>query len=364
MADAEERFTIVPTKNENSEPVFVVLAKRTYDIRPKQPLVRAEPTPPFIEVDVYYDEADPEHSTVKYESELAPFKLATDVVVVGKAHAPGGRPAQSVDVTIEVAGQRKVVRVLGDRRCNFRENRAPTFTDPEKFTEMEMRYERAYGGKDLRSNPQLPFFYPRNHKGTGVAVKNVKDVVEGLVLPNLEDPQDLLTPERVIIQEPERWNAQPLPQGIGWFQPTWYPRCSFVGAMPAYVGPDDVMREEKLGIVPKGQIALARQLKLPGYDVRFNSGASLGLVVPFLKGNETLRLSNLSPEGELAFSLPGERPRITLDIGQGEQELAPVMHTLCLHMDAMQADIIWRGALPYPGIDWIPQMKTLVARVA
>jgi hypothetical protein len=361
---AEERFTIAPTKNENSEPVFAVLVKRTYDIRPKQPLVRAEQTPPLIEVDVYYDDADPEHSTVKYESELAPYKIATDVVVVGKAHAPQGRPTRSVDVSVEVAGTRKVVRVIGDRRCIFRENRAPAFTEPEKFTTMEMRYERAYGGKDLRSNPQLPFYYPRNHKGTGVAVKNVRDVVEGLALPNLEDPQDLLAPERVILQEPERWNAQPLPQGIGWFQPTWYPRCSFVGAMPAYVGPDDVMREEKLGIVPKGQIALARQLKLPGYDVRFNNGASLGLVLPFLKGSETVRLTNLTPDGDLSFSLPGERPRITLDLGEGEQELTPVMHTLCVRLDAMQADVIWRGALPYPGIDWIPQMKTLVARVA
>lgn len=363
-AVAEEQFSIVPTKNELSEPVFCVLVKRTYDIRPSQAAVRAEQTPPFILVDVYYNNDDPQNSTVKYESELAPFKLATDFVVVGKAYAPGGRPAQSVDVVVEVGQRKRSIRVIGDRACNHREGRAPTFTEPEKFTEIELRYERAYGGKDLLSNPMLPFYYPRNHKGTGVALTNLREVVEGLRLPNLEDPADLLTPERVVLQKAERWNQQPLPQGLGWFQPVWYPRCSFVGAMPAYVSLDDVLREETLGIVPKGQIALARQLRLPGYDVRFNSGASHGLVMPFLKGSELVRLTNLTPDGDLSFDLPGDMPRITLDIGHGDQPLEPVLHTACVRMEAMQVDMIWRGALPYPGIDWISEMKRLEAKVA
>ncbi len=366
MASAEptERFVILPTKNEQSEPVFAVLVKRTYDIRPRQAATRAEQTAPFIEVDVYYDDADPEYSTVKYESELAPYKVATDVVVVGKAYAPGGKPVRSLDVSVEVGAKRKVIRVFGDRRCNYRENRAPSFTDPEPFQEMEIRYERAYGGKDERSVPMLPFYYPRNHKGTGVALKNHREVIDGLRLPNLEDPTDLLTPERVVIEEPERWNHQPLPQGFGWFQPTWYPRCSFVGSVPGYTSPGDVMREEQLGLVPKNQIALARQFRLPSYDVRFNNGASIGLVFPFLNGNESIRLTNMTLAGDLSFALPGERPKILLDLGSGDHDLPAVLHTVCVRLEAMQVDLIWRGAQVYPGIDWLPQMKTLVAKVA
>ena len=34
--------------------------------------------------------------------------------------------------------------------------------------------------------------------------------------------------------------------------------------------------------MPRNQVALARRFRLPAYDVRFNSGASLGLAVPFL----------------------------------------------------------------------------------
>ena len=79
--------------------------------------------------------------------------------------------------------------------------------------------------------------YPRNFMGTGVVLRNVKEAVEGLPLPNIEDPQDLLTPERLFIEEPDRWHLQPLPQGFGWRQRTWYPRAALLGAYPPFLDP-------------------------------------------------------------------------------------------------------------------------------
>src|SRR5262249_56012955 len=106
----------------------------------------------------------------------------------------------------------------------------------------------------------------------------------GLAGGDVEDPTDLLAPEGIILGEMERWNQMPLPQGFGWFQKTWYPRCSFVGAMPGFVDPDEAMREEALGLVPKGQIALARRFQLPSFDLCFGNGASSGLVFPYFIG--------------------------------------------------------------------------------
>jgi hypothetical protein len=266
-------------------------------------------------------------------------------------------------VALEVAGRRKTVRVFGDRRCLHRPGLAPEFTDPVPFTTMEIRYDRAYGGEDSCSNPDLPFYYPRNQRGTGIAVKNIPQAVDGLVLPNLEDPLDLLAPERVVLGEPERWVGQPLPQGLGWFQRTWYPRCSFVGSVPGLMDPDTVLAEETLGLVPKGQLALARQFRLPSFDVRFNSGASPGLAVPFLSGGEPVSVSGLHPRGDLRFALPTEAPRMSLDIGSGPSELPVVLHTVCIRMDDAQVDLVWRGAHEYPGVDWLPEMKRLVAEV-
>jgi hypothetical protein len=106
------------------------------------------------------------------------------------------------------------------------------------------------------------------------------------------------------------------------------------------------------------------QFKLPGFDVRFNSGASRGLMFPYLGGNETFQLTNLTPEGSLVFQLPGETPRMIMDIGLGENELKPVLHTVCIRLEDMQADLVWRGAHPYPGLDWLPEMKKLAVAIS
>ena len=160
-----------------------------------------------------------------------------------------------------------------------------------------------------RAIPNIPFFYPRNYMGKGVALRNVKETIDGLPLPNLEDPDDLLTPDRIVLSEPEAWPQQPLPQGFGWFQRTWYPRNSAIGSYPAYVDVETVTPEERVGLVPKNHIALARQFRLPSYDPRLNNGASQGLVFPSLKGDEKIRLAGLSPTGVLEFSLPVTVPR-------------------------------------------------------
>ena len=361
--EQHEEYTVLPGKTGTGVPIFAVLVKRTYDIRPEQPSVRSERPAPFVQVDLYYDHGDPEWSTVKYETDLVPYKLATDVVLIGKAYAPAGQPVATLDVSINIADHEKVIRVIGDRQCVYREKRPPAFTEPREFTAMEIRYERAYGGKDTRSDPAVPFTYPRNHLGTGVALQNRRDVIDGLLLPNLEDPADLLMPERVVLEEPTRWNQQPLPQGCGWFQRTWYPRCSFVGSMPGFVTSDEVMREEALGLVPERQIALARQFKLPSFDARFNNGASFGLVLPYLIGGESIRLTHLTPEGLLVFMLPQDTPQIMLDIGLGENSLGTVLHTVCIRLEEMQVDLVWRGAHEYPGVDWLPEMPHMLVEV-
>jgi hypothetical protein len=355
---------IAPTTDERGAPIFAVLTKRTYRFGSDQPVKLLETETAFVEGDEYWDGGDPTWSTVKLENDLAPYKLATDVVVVGRAHSPNGRPVTQMEATVGVGRFKKKLLVLGDRRCIYRPAKPPEFSDPVPFTEMEVRYDRAYGGKDEKSLPGIEFYYPRNTMGTGIAIKNLKEVVDGLPLPNFEDPDDLLTPERMILEEPDRWNKQPLPQGFGWFQKVWYPRCSFVGSIPGYVDVDEVMREELLNWVPKRQIALSRQFRLPSFDVRFNNGASWGLIVPFLSGNEHVSLHGLTPSGQCEFDLPGEKPRIVLDFGLGESELIPYLHTVCIRMDEQEVDLVWRGAKEYPGVDWLPQMKGMHAEAS
>jgi len=253
--------------------------------------------------------------------------------------------------------------VFGDRECHYRENLPPIFSAPKVFTEMEIRYDRAYGGRDETSDPNIPFFYPRNHMGRGIALRNTKETIQGMALPNIEDPNDLLTPDRIVLSEPERWPQQPLPQGFGWFQRTWYPRCAFAGAYPPFVDVDTVTIEERMGLLPEHHIALAKQSKLPSYHPRLNNGASYGMLFSGLNGNETVSLRGLSPAGRLEFALPGETPQIMLDIGSGAQQLAARLDTVNIRPDDLEVDLIWRGACVYAGYSWLPQMKRLCAEV-
>ncbi|MEO7650657.1 MAG: DUF2169 domain-containing protein [Bryobacteraceae bacterium] len=363
VASAKAVFEIVPGRNDRGDYIFAVVVKRMFRIKPGGAVERCDADHALRMIDEYYDHGDAEWSTVQHEYELAPYKPAVDVVVIGKAYAPGGAPAERMTVSVQVGDREKSIAVFGDRECQYRENMSPAVSDPKPFTEMEIRYGRAYGGRDERSDPSIPLFYPRNDMGTGIALLNGKETIEGLALPNFEDPNDLLTPERIVLGAPENWPLQPLPQGFGWFQRTWYPRCTFAGSYPAFVDVDTVTTEERLGLVPKNHIALARQFRLPSYDVRMNNGASHGMLFANLKGDEKITLRGLSPEGLLEFSLPGDAPKIALDIGSGSQQLQARLDTVSIRPDELELDLIWRGACVYEGYAWLPRMKTLRAEV-
>jgi hypothetical protein len=361
--DSNGVFEVVPGMNHRNEHVFSVIVKRSYRIVPDGRAERAELDQPLRMIDQYYDDGDPEWSTVQYESELAPYKASTDVVVIGKAYAPRGAATERITVGVQVGERKKILAVTGNRRCSFREGAAPVFTDPEPFTEMEIRYDRAYGGRDEKSVPDIPFLYPRNFMGAGVVLRNVKEAVEDLPLPNIEDPQDLLTPERLFIEEPDRWHLQPLPQGFGWRQRTWYPRSALLGAYPAFLDPGVVTPEERMGLLPKNHVALAKQSRLRPMEARFANGASFGMIFASFKGDEPVVIGRLTPNCLLKFSLPGDTPAIGLDLGQGMQPLEPHLHTVSIRPDDLALDLIWRGAQVYPGYDWLSKMSKLEVNV-
>ena len=150
-----------------------------------------------------------------------------------------------------------------------------------------------------------------------------------------------------------------MPEGFGWVSKMWRPRASLAGVMPADRAVEQELRKIYASVVPPEQRQLYAQTQLPDMNFSFFNGASLGLTLPFLSGDEEIRTINLAPEGELSFNLPGERPHIGLDIGMGMQEPPVVLHTLMVRMEDRQIDLVWRGAVTYPGPDWLPGMKKL-----
>jgi hypothetical protein len=355
--DRKIQKIVLPGQTPDGQHILSVLVKRSYNVVPGGRCVRAEKDQKLIPGDVHYD--DPMNSAVKFESDFVPFKLATDLVFNGKAYAPYGQPVKNLMASLAVGQFRKDILVIGDRVCRYREGYDPAFTDPQPFTAMEIRYEHAYGGVDIYSDPKMACVYPRNHLGRGFVIGKTKKAIENLALPNIEDPKDLLTPKRLCAGHFMHWERQPMPQGLGWFSKFWRPRASMAGVMPADRAIEQEMRKVYAAAVPPAQRKMYEEATLPAMDFRFFNGASPGLAVPFLAGDENVGSINLAPEGKLSFQLPGERPRIGLDIGMGIQEPPVVLHTVMIRMEDRQVDLVWRAATLYPGPDWLPEMKKM-----
>jgi hypothetical protein len=348
---------VLPGQTPQGEHILGVLVKRTYDIVSGGICSRAVADKKLISGDVPYD--DPMNSTVKFESDFVPFKLATDVVLMGKAYAPSGLSATSLTVSLGIGQYRKDLLVIGDRVVRYNDKRDPIFTGPQPFETMELRYERAYGGVDIYSQPKMPCVYPRNHLGRGYAVANTQRSIENLALPNIEDPANPLTPANLCTGKFDAWERQPIPQGFGWTVKMWHPRSTYAGVMPADRPLEQELRKAYATLLPPSQRKLYEENPLPDMDFRFFNGASPGLVVPFLSGAEPVTLLNLDSSGRMLFQLPGDRPKIGLDLGEGVKEAQVVLHTVMIRMEERQVDLVWRGAVPYAGPDSLPKLKKM-----
>jgi len=353
---------VLPAQSPDGAYILSVLIKRTFQIAPGEMCTRAAEDRALVPGDVFWD--DPMNSSVRHESDLVPYKVATDVVLNGTAYAPGGGPTRSCMVALQVGERRKDIQVIGDRVARYAEGRAPVFTDPEPFATMELRYERAYGGTDVYSDMRVPYPYPRNPLGRGFVVANTPKRVDKLPLPNLEDPGAPVAASNLCLGEYARWTTRPMPAGFGWFPKVWRPRAELAGILPRDRAVEQKLRQSYAQLLPAGQREPYLQNSFRDMDFRFFNGASTGLSLPFLKGGETIATENLSPAGRMSFRLPEEKPRIGLDIGEGVQEPEVVLQTVMVRMDERQVDLVWRGSVPYRGPDWLPEMRRMDVLVA
>jgi hypothetical protein len=357
------RKIFLPGQDPKGNPIYSLLVKRTYDIVPGAPCARAKEDRKLHPADKHW--GDPMNSSVRFESDHIPYKLQTDVAFDGKAHSPGGVPVQSLTCALAVvAGSgpqaktyRKEILVLGDRMCRYVEGGRIAASAPAPFASMELRAERAYGGVDVWSDPKMPMAYPRNPLGKGFAVRHNPKSLHDLPLPNIEDPKDRISAERLCIGEMKFWEKQPLPAGLGWISKSAPPRSSLAGVMPGDEALEKELREANAALLDKKNRELYLAHPLPRMDFRYFNGAYLS--VPYLAGGETLRLENLTPEGTLEFKLPVDVPKVHIDMGLGPQEPLAVLHTVQIRGEDRQIDLVWRASVSYPGPDWLPQMTKL-----
>jgi hypothetical protein len=323
-----------------TEPGFAfALVKRTYEIKGTA-AVLSEPEP------LLHDFWSDENLEPRFPpgSDYWLDKQYSDVVIRGSAFAPAGRPTPSMFVSAQIGRTSKRIAVFGKRLVEWSQGR-PRLSRPEPFTEMPLLYQNAYGGLDNRVPipAQLeedymrtvalgmqfdhPGLYPRNPVGKGYLV--LPDPVDGVELPNLEDPADILTAARLITRQPELWYRQPLPWCFEWTVGLTFPRYLFLGVDAWFPAPDDsALAEVQRGFIPA---QLRRRLeKDHALAAGCRQEASLGMVVSTPLPGQPVTLAGMHPEEPtITFTVP-PAPSIEIEVEGERTTLPPLLTNLVL----------------------------------
>ena len=315
--DNRTPFAVEPVfiHDEAGRPILTPIVKATFDVDLQGRCTIAEEQRAVDFAGSLYGE--PGVSSYRVEPETAFFKAATDVVLVGHAHAAHAG-AEYVDVEFRVGPVGKWVRAWGDRFASGRQGKP---TPPAAFEVIPLTYERAFGGWDTTAdNPDHHGYEPRNPVGVGFRTKK-GTVTEGDPWPNLEDPYD---PIRALGPEGK-------PAGFGFVSPDWQPRASLAGTY------DEQWAQQRSPLLPLD------------FDRRFFNAASEGMVVSgYLLGNEAVVVRGATPDGYWGFYLPGiAAPKAHVRMKMGDDRLMETrLDTVLVDADERQVVLLWRNFTP------------------
>jgi hypothetical protein len=299
--------------DERGVDTLYVVVKATFTLR-GHTLALAEQQCPLIIADECWGE--PGQSSLKYASEAHLLKPGTDVLLVGAAHAPHGRPTESCLVSVRVGLAWQALQVFGERTWRgglF----SPGISTPEPFTRMPLVWERAFGGTHVvEDGPVLG--EERNPVGQGFRGERSAVEMVDRPLPNLEDPRHLIG----------SISDTPAPVGVGAIAPAWQPRRGCAGTY------DEQWQARRAPYLPRD------------FQPEFFHVAPSALRVrEGLKGGEPVELSNVSPEGTQRFALPRCELDVAVRIDRRSEHPVMRLETVLLEPEEARVCLTWRGAV-------------------
>ena len=235
----------------------------------------------------------------------APLKRWPEVLVVGHAHAPEGKPVSSLVARVAVGDLDKTIQVQGDRSFTAEGH----LLGPAPFTQMPIRWDRAAGGPGTW-----------NPGGMVLGASAPVDDRGRLALPNFEPAGAHVATRDDIVP----------PVGLG--------------PLPA----DSPMRTERLGRHAASWDAAtwtARPLA-EGFDFAYFNAAPHDQILSALAGDERIVLEHLHPRhARLTTYLRGVPPSASAGFGGAAHELTLSCDTLVIDADRGIAELVWRGQL-------------------
>lgn len=315
--------------------------------------------------DRYFDERH--HSSVRQESDFAPYKPACDVIVNATAYVPGGKATRvfHVRLTVEDAAHRplidKTLSISGEqgfqKKSEFSRmvqwsGKVATaglykpnpwrVSQPQDATDLPVRYEFASGGQ-CRIAGTAHEASEENPCGRGFVRRWYLDArrLSAYAAPRIHAVD-------AVLSAPQFWQvangaALPAPVGFGAVGRGWQPRRALAGTFDDKMtwGEDDVPR-------------------LPDdFDFAYYNCAPRDQQCPYLGGGEKFVLLNLcsadhpsaTPDAKgntvLQFVLPQQA--LFLLAADGNNQLMAqrmAVDTVTVEPDERRVDLVWRALLP------------------
>lgn len=303
----------------------VVVVRVTYNLRRTAPdgaVTFSDEQSEIVTSDAYYGEVNA--SSVTWESDLAPFKPACDVLLVNAAaHAPEGRPARRWPVALQVGEWRKEVSVTGPRRFERRGDGSYGLSDPEPETLVPLRYELAFGGERKHPEavaageaPKLWLVDERNPVGRGFMPGAWLDErrPQAIDAPQIESPGNVFTGQ-----------SDYPPIGFGAIGRAWLPRRLLAGTY------DLAWRETRWPRLPLD------------HDYRYWNCAPPDQQIPYPKGGERIVLERLHAKPRVELALPSHRFYCLVRLHAGSVLPKPLnLDTLMLDLAAFRLVAVYR----------------------
>ena len=299
--------------------LLVVVIKGTF-VLPRtgsERLQLAEKQLPLVMADTF--SGAPGLSAPIHEVDFAPRKKRVDILLIGSAYAPEGRPVKRLPVGLKVNGVAKSFAVVG-MRCWRASSSGISVSDPLPFTVMPITYDCAFGGVDNRHEDfaQRAAFL-RNPVGKGFHRHLRPDWLDGALLPNTE----------ALNQPVTRPDGDYNPMAFGPIGRAWEPRYRYAGTY------DQHWLDEHFPFLP------------PDFDDQYYQAAPLDQQSASPLGGQEVGLINLTPDGRRSFRLPDfEAPVHVFPKKGAREDFKATLDTLMLEPDQERLTLTWRIARP------------------
>lgn len=320
----------------------VIAMKVAYTLRDGKCIIDEKSFPSLCVQDEYTGEIN--QSSVRYESDLAPYKPKCDVIINGIGYAPGGKETTSFNVSATIRDQnnkivlQKTILVQGEKQ--YRPFLwAADETEIEPFKKLPIDYQYAFGGENkiYEDNPYAENLkdkdklteemianhpeekpplahtaYEANTIGRGFAdswyIKATKKEID-FDAPRILDPEYPFTVTSFVKQlKGSRDSIEFEPAGFGVIPRTAPNRRLLAGTY------DEEWAENRHPYLPKD------------FDFSYWNGAPIDQQIEYPTNGMKIQLTNLSKNGQWVMEIPEHRAFILMRMLNGA--LIPVLFNI------------------------------------